>query len=152
MAPSLNRRLYISIAYGFLQVLSPLCWVFQLISSLLGPGNLLGPWHLGLFSGYPQFPIPYCYTSLFNFLKNSMQFPVFLPHLLPYLLLLPFFLPCPLSLPDSSVTLPLVFILFPLLSSTEVSTLWSSFLGFIWSVNCIVGIRGFCCCCCCCCC
>ena len=26
-----------------LQVLSPLCWVFQLMSSLLGPGNLLSP-------------------------------------------------------------------------------------------------------------
>jgi hypothetical protein len=31
-----------------LQVLSPLCWVFQLMSSLLGLGNLLGPCHLGL--------------------------------------------------------------------------------------------------------
>jgi hypothetical protein len=31
-----------------LQVLSPLCWIFWLMSSLLGSGNLLGPWHLGL--------------------------------------------------------------------------------------------------------
>ena len=37
-----------------LQVLSPFCWVLWLMSSLLGPGNLLGPWHLGLSSGYPQ--------------------------------------------------------------------------------------------------
>jgi hypothetical protein len=38
--------------------------VFPLISSLLGPGNLLGPWHLGLSNGYPQFPI------LLTHLKN----------------------------------------------------------------------------------
>jgi hypothetical protein len=36
-----------------LQVLLPLCWVFQLKFSLLGPGNFLGPCHLGLSSGYP---------------------------------------------------------------------------------------------------
>jgi len=52
-----------------LQVLSPLCWVFRLMSSLLGPGNLLGPWHLGLSSGFPQFPTPHCYTPLFSFLS-----------------------------------------------------------------------------------
>jgi hypothetical protein len=35
-------------------------------------------------------------------------------------------------------------ILFPLLKSTEVSTLWSSFfLSFIWSMNCILGILNF---------
>ena len=51
-----------------LQVLSPLCWAFQLISSLWGPGNLLLSWHLGLPGGYPQFPIPHCYTIPFNFL------------------------------------------------------------------------------------
>jgi hypothetical protein len=34
--------------------------------------------------------------------------------------------------------------LFPLLISTEASTLWSSFfLGFIWSVNWILGIPNF---------
>ena len=48
-----------------LQVLSLLCWVFQLKSSLLGPGNVS---LLGLYSGYPQFPISHCYTPLFNFL------------------------------------------------------------------------------------
>ena len=41
-----------------LQVLSPLCWVFQLMSSLLGPGSLLLSWHLGLSSGYPSSPSP----------------------------------------------------------------------------------------------
>ena len=35
-----------------LQVLSPLCWVFQLISSLSGPGSLLLSWCLGLSVGY----------------------------------------------------------------------------------------------------
>ena len=51
-----------------LQVLSPLCWVFELMFSLLGPGNLLGPWHLGLPSGYSQFPFPHCYTPPFKLL------------------------------------------------------------------------------------
>ena len=41
-----------------LQFLSPLCWVFWLMSSLLGPGHLLLPWHLGLSSGYPSSPFP----------------------------------------------------------------------------------------------
>jgi hypothetical protein len=31
-----------------LQVLSPICWVSQLMCSLLSPGYLLGPWSLGL--------------------------------------------------------------------------------------------------------
>ena len=46
------------------QVLSHLCWVFQLMSSMLGPGNLLGSWHLGHSSGYHQFLLPHCYTPL----------------------------------------------------------------------------------------
>jgi hypothetical protein len=37
-----------------LPVLPPLCGVFQLMSSPLGPGSLLLSWHLGLPSGYPQ--------------------------------------------------------------------------------------------------
>jgi hypothetical protein len=40
-----------------LQVLSPLCWVFQLMSSLLGTGSLLLSWHLKNSGGYLQFPI-----------------------------------------------------------------------------------------------
>ena len=40
--------------------------------------------------------------------------------------------------------LPPVSILFPLLRSTEASTLWSSFfLNFIWSVSCILDIPNF---------
>ena len=48
------------------QVLSPLCWVFQLIPSLLVPGNLLLSWHLGLCSGYHQFPTPHTPTATYH--------------------------------------------------------------------------------------
>ena len=51
-----------------LQVLSPICWVFWLKSSQLGQGELLGPWYLGLSSGYFQFPLHHCYTPTFNLL------------------------------------------------------------------------------------
>ena len=51
-----------------LQILSPLCWVFWLMSFLLCPGKGLGPWHQGLSSGYCQFPLPHCYTTPFKFL------------------------------------------------------------------------------------
>jgi hypothetical protein len=33
--------------------------------------------------------------------------------------------------------------LFSLLRKIETSTLWSSFLSFMWSVNCILGILSF---------
>ena len=83
-----------------LQVLSPLCSVFQLMSSLLGPENLLLPWHLGLSSSYPQFPIPHCYTPLFNFLTICTSSSLF-----PHLILAPFSCPSsfsPRSLPPST--------------------------------------------------
>jgi hypothetical protein len=82
-----------------LQVLYPLCWVFQLTSSLLGLGNLLGPWNLGLSSGYPQILLPYCYTPPFKFptLCTSPLSPLISE---PALL---FPLP-PLPLPDSSLS------------------------------------------------
>jgi hypothetical protein len=51
------------------QVLSPLCWVFQLMSFPLSPGSLLLSWGLGLSVSYLQFPITHCYTPLFNFLN-----------------------------------------------------------------------------------
>lgn len=60
-----------------LQVLPPLCWVFQLISSQLGPGSSLFSWHLGLSGGYPQFPISHCSISLFNFLTLGISHPFF---------------------------------------------------------------------------
>ena len=76
MVPPLNQGVKPNLWIWSLQVLSPLCWVFQLMSSLLGPGNLLLPWHLGLSSGYSQFPIPHCYIFLFNFLTLCTFFPV----------------------------------------------------------------------------
>ena len=68
-----------------LQVLSPFCWVFLLMFSLLGSGHLLGPWHLGLSSTYTQISIPTA-TQLFS---NSWP-SVLLPHILPYLNCPPF--------------------------------------------------------------
>jgi hypothetical protein len=55
-------------------------WVFWLISSLLGPGNHLGSWHLGHSSSYPQFPYLHCYCPLFKFLTICIS-----PHILLYL-------------------------------------------------------------------
>ena len=101
-----------------LQVQNPLCWVFQLMSSHLGPGELLLSWHLGLSSGYSQFHTLQCYTPPFNFLtlstsplspptSNSPLPPISPPtH--------------PLSLSGPSLPL-LPFIIF-LLSKTEAST------------------------------
>ena len=37
----------------------------------------------------------------------------------------------------------LPWVLFPLLRRTEISTLWSFFLSFMWFVNCILGIPSF---------
>ena len=82
-----------------LQVLSPLCWVFHLMSPLLGPGNLLGSWHLGLSSGYTQVPLSHCYSSPFKFLILCAY-----PHLLLYLNCPPF-LSSLLSLSDPSLPL-----------------------------------------------
>lgn len=71
-------------------------------------------WHLGISSAYPWFPIPHCYTTLFNFLT------------------LPFISPSPVT------------ILLPFLNRTETFTRWSSFsLIFIWSVRCILCILRF---------
>ena len=61
-----------------LQVLSPLCWVFQLMSSPMEPGSLLLSWHLGHAGSYPQSPILHCYMPLFNFL-TLCTFPPSLP-------------------------------------------------------------------------
>lgn len=51
-----------------LQVLSPLCHIFQLKFSLLSPGSLMLSWHLGLSTNYPQFPVPHCKIPLIYFL------------------------------------------------------------------------------------
>ena len=103
-----------------LQVLPPFCWAFQLISSPLGPGSLLLSCYLGLISGYPQFPIPHCYTPLFKFLTlciSSLSPPI--PDSAPS------FSPSPSSLPPKSFLPSISCILFPLLR-TEAPTFWSS--------------------------
>jgi hypothetical protein len=41
------------------------------MSSQLGPGSLLLSWHLGLSSGYPQLPIPHCYSLLSIYPKDT---------------------------------------------------------------------------------
>jgi hypothetical protein len=123
-----------------LQVLSPLCWVFQLMSSLLGPGSFLLSWHLGPSGGFSQFPIPLCYTPMFNFL-TLCTFPL-CPSTLDPALFFPS--PPPLFSPSLVHSLPPMIILSPLLNSTEASKLWSFFfLTFIWSVSCIMCISSF---------
>ena len=116
-----------------LQVLSPLCWVFQLMSSLLGSGNLLYLWHLGLSSVYPH-------SSL---LHTSVQFPnlLYFCPVYSHTLSCPLFVLFPFQVPPS-LYFPWLF--FPLLSRTEASTLGSLFfLHFIWSVSCVLGILIF---------
>jgi hypothetical protein len=56
-----------------LQVLSPLFWAFQLISSSLCSWSILFSCHLRLCSGYPQFPIPHWYKPLIKFLTLFMS-------------------------------------------------------------------------------
>ena len=58
------------------QVLPPFCWMFQLMSSTWGPERLLLSWHLGVSCCYPQFPIPHCYTPLFNILTLFTTLPL----------------------------------------------------------------------------
>jgi hypothetical protein len=115
------------------QVQSPLCWVFGLMSSLLGHGNYLGPWHLGLSSGYSQFPLPHCHTPTFKFLTLCISLPSELPHLFPLPLL---------TLPDPSLPLLPTDCSLPPTKYCSIYTLvWSSFiLDFILSVGCTVGI------------
>jgi hypothetical protein len=119
-----------------LQVILSLCWVFQLMSSPLGPGSLLLSCHLGLSGGFLQF-IPHCYTSLFNFLTFCTS-----PPSPPTPDPAPSFSPPPLLfLLSPSYPLPPMIASFPLLSKSKAFTLWLSFfLSFIWSMSCIVGI------------
>ena len=83
---------------GSLHFLSPHCCVFRLMSSLLGPGSLLGPWHLGLYSGYPQFLLPHRYKLPLKILTlyTSPPFP-------PISELIPFFT-SPSSLPSTTLS------------------------------------------------
>jgi hypothetical protein len=77
-------------------------------------------------------------------LHTSVQFPdlsVHLLHLLPYLILHLFSPPLPNFLPSPSYPLLPLIILFPLLSRTGATTLWSSsLLSFMCSLSCTVGI------------
>jgi hypothetical protein len=97
-----------------LHVLSPLCWVFQLLSSQLGHGSLLLSWHLRLSSGYPQFPIPHSYKPPFKFLTLCTS-PT--PCLLPQLILPPppFYLP----LLSPSKVLPSLYLLWVFCSPSK---------------------------------
>ena len=122
-----------------LQVLPPLCWAFQLISFLLGPGILLPSWHLWLAVGYPQFTIFHCYITLFKFLSLCT---VYHP-LLPYSILPSF--PSPSSLPPKSLppSTSCEYFVPPSTKDWKIH-IWSSlFLSFMCSVNCILGIPSF---------
>ena len=89
------------------------------MSSLLGSGNLLGPWHLRLYSGYTQFPLPNGYRPPFKWLSlcsSSPSPPISEPE--------PPLPPTLLSLPDPSLLLLPNILFFPLLSRTVAFTLW----------------------------
>jgi len=118
-----------------IQVLSPLCWAFWLMSSPLVLGTSCIPVIWNFLVVTLQILIPHCYTLLLNSLTLCTSFPSH-PTPGPPLLSLPLLSP-------SQVPPPMI-ILFSLLSRTEVSTLWSSFfLGFICSVSWMVGIPSF---------
>lgn len=74
-----------------LLIVSPLCCVFWLKSSPLGPGSLLLPGVLDFLVATPSCPSSHCYMFLFNFLTlcTSLLPPPLSPQ-------------PPLSLPDSS--------------------------------------------------
>ena len=54
-------------------LLSPLGWLFQLMSSQFCSQSQLLSWHQGLSVGYSQFPISHCYTPLFNLLTHCLS-------------------------------------------------------------------------------
>jgi hypothetical protein len=133
VVPFLNQKTMPNHWIWSQQVLPPLCEVFQLMSSPWGPGRLLLSWQLGLSCCYFQFPTPYCYTPLFNFLTLCTSPPS--PPIPDSSRLSP--LPL-LFLPSSSHPLLPLIILYPLLSRTEAFTLRYSFhLIFMWPVSCI---------------
>jgi len=122
-----------------LQVLSPLCSVFLLMSSQLNSGSSWLSWHLGVTSGYTSSPFP-TVTHFCSISWHSVHLLGLFPHLI-----LPSFPPLsPFSLTNSSFPLLPLITLFSLLNRTKPSTLWSSFfLIFIWSASCIVGVNIF---------
>jgi hypothetical protein len=68
VAPPPNRGPCLTSRYGLYRISLTFCWAFQLILSLLGPGNLLLSRHQRLPGGYRKFPTPLCYAPLFKFL------------------------------------------------------------------------------------
>lgn len=85
------------------------------MSSLWGPGNLFGSWHLGLSSGYPWTPLSHCYT-LFKFLTLCTT---------------------PLSPPISEPALPLASALSPVSLPDLLPSLFSVII-FFTTLNCII--------------
>lgn len=94
-----------------LQILSPCCSAFQLMSCPLGPGRLLHPWFL-VVTQFPHLPTAtYCYSFSW---PSGIFFCLF-----PYLVLSPFF-PLPShSHAGPTHPLPPIIILFPLLSGLK---------------------------------
>ena len=71
-----------------LQALSLLCWLFGLMSALLGPGSFLVPLHLKHSSWHSKFLLHHCYIPPFKFLILCTS-----PHLLLYMSCSPFSFP-----------------------------------------------------------
>ena len=71
--------------------------VFQLMSSLWGPGRFLLSWHLVLSGFYPQFPFSHCFVQISDLLyissifSDSHFFPTFFPFSLLFLPTLDYF-------------------------------------------------------------
>ena len=82
-----------------LQVLSPLCWVFQLMSSPLGPRSLMHPLFLGLSSDtsppHSPPPLPHILFILLALWTSFLSLPILDP-------VLPFC--CPFPLPPRSLS------------------------------------------------
>ena len=120
-----------------LRVLSPLCWLFQLMPSLLGPGSILAFKVSGTCCWLPTFSHP-------TLLYTSVQFinPLNISHVSAHTSSCPPFFISPYSMPRPAHPLHPKIILFPFLSRTQAH--WSSFfLAFIWSVNFILGFQAF---------
>ena len=66
MTPSLNWELWLSSGYSFYRFSLHFVGYFKLKTSLLGPGSLMLPGHLGLCNSYLYFPILRCYTHLLS--------------------------------------------------------------------------------------
>lgn len=97
------------------QVVSPRCWVFLLMSSPLGLGSLSLPWSLGPVPHYPLLHASIQFNDPLNFSPVPSKDRSCSLFSLPLL-----FLPCPF-LPLSPVI-----VLFPVLCRTEATTVWSS--------------------------